>query len=330
MPFFENAKDFKITGGTFNVIHGDLNQYHNHRSTFVAHSYNDNGEFPDDSYINDPSPQGNYPPYGSQPVYDGSQPVYDGYAAHRRPRRRHQERGPYGSAEYYYDDNRGRRSQGNHGGYRDYGRYDGSGDYGSYGGRPIDSHGGFEAAMQSPTTHVDLVGGEFMSERNMNVTNDYQPTVPGSFTESQDFESMHSTSGSSSLYDHSEALGISELAPSTDENATPMGDVDTTASPDASDPADAPTATYVDSATYLPATQKPRTAVEKMRMKMASMEIMDANEPQAADAAATSPEKSRKLTRPSNSANCSSLDPVTSRSYFVDSISYHPRNQLYR
>ncbi|KAJ7209790.1 hypothetical protein GGX14DRAFT_453126 [Mycena pura] len=282
MPFFENAKDFKITGGTFNVIHGDLNQYHNHRSTFVAHSYNDNG-FPDDSYINDP--QGNYPHYGSQPVYDD-------YAAHRRPRRRHQERGPYGSAEYYYDDNRGRRFQGNHGGYRDYGRYDGSGDYGSYGGRPVDSHGGFEAAMQSPTTHVDLVGGEF-TERDMNVTNDYQPTTPGSFNESQDFESMHSTSGSSSLYDHSEleALGNPELAPPTDENATPMGDVDTTASTDASDPADGPTATSVDS---LPATQKPRTAVEKMRMKMASMEIMDANEPQAADAAATSPEEKQK------------------------------------
>jgi len=288
MPFFENAKDFKITGGTFNVINGDLNQYHNYRSNFVSHSYNDNG-FPDDSYINEP--QGNYPHYGSQPMYDD-------YPAHRRSRHRHQERGPYGSAEYYYDDNRDQRFQGNHGGYRGHGTNDRSGGYGGYSGQPEEPRGGFEAAMQSPTTHVDLVGGEFMARRNMNA-NDYQATMPGSVSESQDFESTTSgssslydhSSGSSSLYDHSEALGNSEFAPPTDENATPMGDVDTTASTEASDPADGPTAISVDP---LPTTQKPRTAVEKMRMKMATMEIGDANEPQAADAVATSSEDKQK------------------------------------
>ena len=32
MPFFENATNFKITGGTFNTISGGMNQYINHHS----------------------------------------------------------------------------------------------------------------------------------------------------------------------------------------------------------------------------------------------------------------------------------------------------------
>ncbi|KAJ7287146.1 hypothetical protein C8J57DRAFT_1283003 [Mycena rebaudengoi] len=43
MPFFENATNFKITGGTFNSVSGDLNQYHTQYSQFTTDSYNDGG-----------------------------------------------------------------------------------------------------------------------------------------------------------------------------------------------------------------------------------------------------------------------------------------------
>ncbi|KAJ7099531.1 hypothetical protein B0H15DRAFT_550552 [Mycena belliarum] len=40
MSFFENSSNIKIMGGTFNVIHGDLNQYHNTHATYTSQSYN--------------------------------------------------------------------------------------------------------------------------------------------------------------------------------------------------------------------------------------------------------------------------------------------------
>ncbi|KAJ7030019.1 hypothetical protein C8F04DRAFT_1115052 [Mycena alexandri] len=127
MPFFENASNFKISGGTFNVIAGDLNQYENHHSTYTSSSYN---EYPDDRPTHqyyDPyaqwSPRGRYPTHSQ-----------------RRHQHRHQEQGPFGYADYYED----RRSQSES--YYDAG----------YPQPP----GRFENSLRS-TAHVEIAGGEF-------------------------------------------------------------------------------------------------------------------------------------------------------------------------
>ncbi|KAJ7716525.1 hypothetical protein B0H16DRAFT_1613552 [Mycena metata] len=125
MPFFENATNFKISGGTFNTIAGDLNQYENHHSTYTSTSYN---EYPDDR----PNHQ-YYDPYARWPPRGR-------YPSHRRPQYPHQEQGPFGYAEYYED----RQSQSES-------RYDA--------GYP-QAPGRFENSLRS-TAHVEIAGGQF-------------------------------------------------------------------------------------------------------------------------------------------------------------------------
>ncbi|KAK7057616.1 hypothetical protein R3P38DRAFT_2842044 [Favolaschia claudopus] len=85
MTFFNNSSNFQITGGTFNVIHGDLNQEHHVYSTYISNAYSQdyNPDHFDDGAHYDP-----WPPQGGN---------------HRRRSQRHRERGEYGHAQYYTD-----------------------------------------------------------------------------------------------------------------------------------------------------------------------------------------------------------------------------------
>ncbi|KAJ7188759.1 hypothetical protein C8R46DRAFT_29528 [Mycena filopes] len=146
MPFFENATNFKISGGTFNVIAGDLNQYENHHSTYTSTSYN---EYPEDVPAHrhyDPYQQ--WPPRGR-------------YPSHRRPQHRYQEQGPFGYAEYYDD----RQSHSET-------YYDGG-----YSRAP----GRFENSLRSATAPVEIEGGEFNEVRGRDATQRYQGAPRSSF-----------------------------------------------------------------------------------------------------------------------------------------------------
>ncbi|KAJ6589932.1 hypothetical protein DFH09DRAFT_1140464 [Mycena vulgaris] len=133
MPFFENSSNFKITGGTFNVISGDLNQYETNHTTFTSHSFNNN-----------PNGAASYHPYGSRPPSSPRGRARGGPPP-RRPQYQHQEYGAYGYAEYYDDIGPG----------SDNGQY----------GEPR-ARGRFEPAMRSGA-YVEIRGGEFNAPRNV-------------------------------------------------------------------------------------------------------------------------------------------------------------------
>lgn len=153
MAFFANSTNFKISGGSFNVIHGDSNHETHTYSTLASNSYND---FPDNDY-----PYSNYP--DNFPDENPSYRHYDQYAprpsrgrpSHRRSQRRYQEHGPYGYAEYYEDG----QSEGH------------------YNGRqaPQGSPSPFETSLRSPSRHVEIAGGEFTHTRTRNATRHYHP-----------------------------------------------------------------------------------------------------------------------------------------------------------
>jgi hypothetical protein len=164
MPFFENATNFKVTGGTFNVVAGDLNRHDHYYSNFTSNTYSDYPEDISNHQYYDPyaewSPRGRHP-------------------AHHRSQRRQQEQGPYGYAEYY--DDRQSESQGYYeGGYEGY--------------EPPPPHR-FESSLHSPR-HVEITGGEFTQARNWNATQHYRPDAPRSFvheSEGTEFSPTHSS-----------------------------------------------------------------------------------------------------------------------------------------
>ncbi|KAJ7686573.1 hypothetical protein B0H17DRAFT_1072004 [Mycena rosella] len=131
MPFFEGSSNFKITGGTFNAISGDLNKHYTTHSTFTSNSYNNN-------------PNGD--PTGSHPYYHPYAPR--GRAPPRRPQYPQREQGAFGYTEYHDD------LPPQPGGQYQYGRYDGLGD-----------RSRFESSLRSPAAHVEIVGGEFNAVR---------------------------------------------------------------------------------------------------------------------------------------------------------------------
>ncbi|KAJ6593415.1 hypothetical protein B0H19DRAFT_19948 [Mycena capillaripes] len=155
MPFFEGASNFNITGGTFNVVAGDLNRHDNYYSSYTSNAYNHYPEdIPNHQYYDRHTP---WPPRGR-------------YPAHRPSQHRHQEHGPYGYADYY--------DEGESDGYYDEGYEQPS------------APSRFEASLQSPG-HIEIAGGEFVAARNWNTTHHYHPNAPERFThESEGADSL--------------------------------------------------------------------------------------------------------------------------------------------
>ncbi|KAJ7496855.1 hypothetical protein FB451DRAFT_1209008 [Mycena latifolia] len=200
MPFFENSSNFKITGGTFNVISGDLNQYETNYSTFTAHSFNNNPNgAPNHPY---------YHPYAPPP------PPPRGRPTPRHPQYQHQGRGAFGYAEYYDDMP---PSEDQYGGHEDRGA----------GSR-------FEASMRSPDHYVEISEAEFIAARQRDVTTHYHPSAGEGRGSTQD--SQGSMSGILANPIIEENLG--ESASENDmveEESTPLPDTSDTAVPAAAD-----------------------------------------------------------------------------------------------
>ncbi|KAJ7668716.1 hypothetical protein DFH06DRAFT_1294473 [Mycena polygramma] len=249
MPFFEGATNFKITGGTFNAIAGDLNRYDHYHSSFISNTYNEYPEDVPNYQYHDPYVPG--PPRGRYPAHHRSQP--------RR------EQGPYGYAEYYADE----QSK------SDY--------YGGY--EPPRASRRFEASMQSPG-HMEISGGEFIEARNWNPprrsTHRYHTETPRrrSFVDEPE-DSMPSSSQSEQISravpdnpEFGEFKNLPSDAPMSDEDA------ESAHAPDTAVPPAFPTAFPSPVPAELSGAQKPLSTVERMRMRMADMEIED---PEAVD-----------------------------------------------
>ncbi|KAJ6491792.1 hypothetical protein C8R47DRAFT_1121796 [Mycena vitilis] len=273
MPFFEGATNFKITGGTFNAIAGDLNRYDHYHSSFISNTYN---EYPED-----------VPNYRYHDSYVPG-PPRGRYAAHHRsqPRR---EQGPYGYAEYYPDE----QSE------SDY--------YGGY--EPPRASRRFEASMQSPG-HIEISGGEFIEARNWNPprrsTHRYPTETPRrrSFVNEPEGANhlvryLHSSNlfrqSTDSMPSSSQSVPISRAVPENSEFDSPSDalmsdeDAESTHASDTAVPPASPTAFPSPVPAELSGAQKPLTNVERMRMRMADMDIED---PETAD---TSPPSTTSL-----------------------------------
>ncbi|KAJ7876137.1 hypothetical protein B0H14DRAFT_2714721 [Mycena olivaceomarginata] len=255
MAFFANSTNFKISGGSFNVIHGDSNHETHTYSTLASNSYND---FPDNDY-----PYSNYP--DNFPDENPSYRHYDQYApppsrgrrpSHRRSQRRYQEHGPYGYAEYYEDG----QSEGH------------------YNGRqaPQGSPSPFETSLRSPSRHVEIAGGEFTHTRTRNATRHYHPD----FAENSTPESEDPTPASSETDFHSCGNDMAPVTPDLDPS------YDITMPEEEAALQNGPTAVPVASADTPPPKKTP-THLEKMRRAMADMEIDGT--PTAAEAVNKSP-----------------------------------------
>ncbi|KAJ7935165.1 hypothetical protein B0H13DRAFT_1854428 [Mycena leptocephala] len=254
MPFFENATNFKVTGGTFNVVAGDLNRHDHYYSNFTSNTYSDYPEDISNHQYYDPyaewSPRGRHP-------------------AHHRSQRRQQEQGPYGYAEYY--DDRQSESQGYYeGGYEGY--------------EPPPPHR-FESSLHSPR-HVEITEGSSPRPETGTPPNIIVPMHRKALCMNQKISSRRPRMLSQArvamttcktiqnwwaLCQHWRCIGLIctlDLHPDT-----PMSDEE---SPDTS------TAVPAAVAADLP-TQKPLTTVEKMRMAMAQMEIDAADQPHAVE-----------------------------------------------
>ncbi|KAJ7772062.1 hypothetical protein DFH07DRAFT_937738 [Mycena maculata] len=270
MPFFEGSSNFKITGGTFNVISGDLNQYETNHSVFTAHSFNGNPDGP--NYLPNSGP---YPPYGSQPYMRSGPPrgygPAPGYHPLRRPPHHHQEHGPYGFADYY--DNRSPPQESHYSG------YDG------LGGRSR-----FETAMHSPE-HVEVAGGEFMAFPH----GDIPRQDPRDSTDySRSFMRVFSSSlteldpvFNGSLNDQ-ENVVVRDVSPFNNDNVTMSDATDMTLLSDEEGAGPLPNdfdPVPADSSSS--AAQRPLTRVERMRMAMADMDIAGADQSQTVDASAS-------------------------------------------
>ncbi|KAF7362300.1 hypothetical protein MVEN_00576600 [Mycena venus] len=186
-------------------------------------------------------------PDNSYPDDIPNHPYYNQYAPwppggrhppRHRSQRRHQAHGAYGYAEYYDD----RQSQSD--GYYDEGY------------EPRGAPSRFETSLRSPASHIEIAGGEFMATRH------YHPDVQSGFThEPEDFTPVASQAGSVS--DNSDSAQENpDLNPSPD---IPMADEDGAAIENG--------ATSIPASIPAHATKKPLTAVERMRVAMADMEI---------------------------------------------------------
>ncbi|KAJ7169125.1 hypothetical protein C8R43DRAFT_982400 [Mycena crocata] len=222
MPFFENASNFTITGGNFNVISGDLNQYEQHYTTFTVNSHNNNP--------NDNPHHPSYYQYGSRPPR--------GTPPRPRAQHRHQEHGAYGYAEYY--DNRGPASDAN------YGRYQNPG-----------PHSRFETSLHSQE-HVEIAGGEFSTQNG----DFYQEAWGGSSMQGEDF--VPTSSGTQPFSGHETRGELHDADSPAEENIL----IDEDAHP---------------TSNVAVPEQRPLTNLEKMRERMANMEL-DPDQPEAGDA----------------------------------------------
>ncbi|KAJ7503044.1 hypothetical protein B0H11DRAFT_1987575 [Mycena galericulata] len=245
MPFFENATNFTISGGTFNTISGDLNRYERYHSTATTNSFNNQDNIPSHPY---------YPPYGSRP-----------------PRGiHHQERGPFGYADYYDDNPRPAPEA-------DYGRYDDQGRWGH-----------LETSMHSPG-HVEITGGDFNTARSRN----QDQRDSRYFTH----EPQGICSPSSSCYLCSTLIQLDPRPPTTGVDPSFDGgngeDEENTVSPEDDSaamivedtvprPSD-PDPTVPSPDLPPPRAQRPLTHVEKMRMAMADMELSESEATQGVD-----------------------------------------------
>jgi hypothetical protein len=259
MAFFANSSNFKISGGKFNVIHGDLNQEDHTYTTFTSNSYNNysDNNYADNNYADNNYADNNYADNNyadnSYPDDIPNHPYYDQYAPwpprgrqppRHRSQRRHQAHGAYGYAEYYDD----RQSQSE-------GYYDG-------GYEPRGAPSRFENSLRSPASHIEIAGGEFMATRGRNATQHYHPDFQDGFAHEPE--------------DLTPASSQAESVPESSDNAQENPDLDSSSDIPMSHEdgvALQNNATAIPASIPAHATKKPLTTVEKMRMAMADMEI---------------------------------------------------------
>ncbi|KAJ6497572.1 hypothetical protein C8R45DRAFT_983456 [Mycena sanguinolenta] len=213
--FFANSTNFQISGGSFNVIHGDMIKTEHTHTNYISNSHNNcaDDNYPDDNYSDyHYYPDDNYPAHIPNQYYDGQGapwPPRGRYRPHPQSQRRHQEHGGYGYAEYYDD----RQSEGYH-----------NGGYGPPQGAP--SH--FESSLRSPQRHVEIAGGEFISTHGRtrrqyrpsdvaeSFTHEWQDSIPDSTPVSSETDSLPETDNAQ----ENPSLGDSSDIPMSDENAS--------------------------------------------------------------------------------------------------------------
>jgi hypothetical protein len=259
MAFFANSTNFQITGGSFNVIHGDMTQEDHTYATYTSNSHNtypdnnypdyDYPDYPDNNYPNDIQNRQYYDYYAPRPPRGR-------YPPHPRSQRRHQERGAYGYTEYYDDS----QSEGYYGG--------------GYG--PQDVPDRFESSLRSSARHTEISGGDFIATRGRN-SRRYRPDVAPSPThESQDSTPISSEADSLSFVTDAQEQENTDLDASSD---IPMADEGGAALQESATAV--PTAIPDTPLSETPAKKTP-TNLEKMRRAMAHMEI---DEPEAVNTA---------------------------------------------
>ncbi|KAJ6631555.1 hypothetical protein B0H10DRAFT_500330 [Mycena sp. CBHHK59/15] len=236
MPFFENATNFTVTGGTFNNIAGNMNQNETVYTNVSAHSYRRPEEMHNHFYS----------PYDSRPSR--------GRSPRHSPRRQRRGHDALGYAEYY--DNRGSRFEETYGGREDsWNRSDLQ--------NRLSAHDG-----------VEITGGE-LNYVGENVNNYYASNRSlGRWTEEPLYSMPVHPETEPVMHDENnveEILPAHGPSPPVVNEDSNMSDEETaSSSPSASDaPADPPPAvTRADP-------RRPPTTLERMRMAMSGMEIAD-------------------------------------------------------
>ncbi|KAF7351038.1 hypothetical protein MSAN_01666100 [Mycena sanguinolenta] len=193
--FFANSTNFQITGGSFNVIHGDMVKTEHTHATYISNSHNNYADdnYPEDNYSDYYYPDDNYPAHVPNQYYGGQHAPWPPRGRHRphpRSQRRHQEHGGYGYAEYYDD----RESEG----YRN----------GGY-GPSQDVPSRFEDSLRSPERHIEIAGGEFISTHGR----------ARRLYRSSDVAESFAREWQDSIPDSTPVSSESELLPETDLNA---------------------------------------------------------------------------------------------------------------